>query len=120
MKPIPYSFFHRLGCAWKGILNAIYSERHVRVHMIFFGLVVLAGWLTCLAPWEWMGIMVFSALVISMELINASLEKMLDHLHPGYHVMIGQAKDMAAGAVLVSVILSVIFGLWIFLPKWIG
>lgn len=111
---------HRLRCAWKGIRCAFHSERHLRAHIFIFILVGIAGWITGLAPWEWVAILIFSALVISLELINAAMEKTLDHLHPGHHEMIGQAKDIAAGAVLVSVIFSVIAGLWIFLPKWIG
>lgn len=120
MKPIPYSFFHRLGCAWNGIRNAWQTERHFRIHVIIFMVVLFAGLMTDLAPWEWVAILMVSALVISLELINAAFEKTLDHLHPGHHEMIGQAKDIAAGAVLVSVIFSVLIGMWIFLPKWIG
>lgn len=120
MKPIPYSFLHRLRCAWKGIMCACRSERHLRVHLLVFIGVVCASWITVLSPWEWVAILMVSALVISLELMNAAFEKALDHLHPGHHEMIGQAKDIAAGAVLVSVIFSVLVGMWIFLPKWIS
>jgi diacylglycerol kinase (ATP) len=43
-----------------------------------------------------------AVLVLSLELVNAAIEYLLDHLHPGYSAEIGAAKDAAAGAVLIA------------------
>jgi diacylglycerol kinase (ATP) len=47
--------------------------------------------------------MILSAgLVLALEQVNAAIEYLCDHLHPGYAAEIGAAKDAAAGAVLVA------------------
>ena len=56
-----------------------------------------------------------SALVIALEMINTSIEAMLDRMHPDSHSEIGFAKDCLAGAVLVASIASVaVFVLYLF------
>ena len=62
------------------------------------------------------------AMVILMgaELFNSAVESVVDLASPGYHKLAADAKDMAAGAVLVCAIFSVAIGLIIFLPKAIN
>lgn len=114
--PRPYSFLHRLGCAWRGIRMALGSERHLRVHLAALALVALAGLYFRITSLEWALVLLISALVIALELANAALERTLDRLHPGEHPMIGAAKDIMAGAVLVAALAAVIVGLLVFLP----
>lgn len=85
--------------------------------MIAFVGVVVAGILLGLQSWEWVVIVLVSAAVISLELINSALERALDKLHPGHDPLIGQAKDILAGAVLVMAVAAVVIGLLIFLPR---
>ena len=64
-----------------------------------------------------------TALVIGAELFNSAIESVVDLASPGYHKLAADAKDMAAGAVLICAIFSVVIGLIIFLPKaiaWVG
>jgi diacylglycerol kinase len=42
------------------------------------------------------------ALVLALEMVNAALEAVIDHLHPDAADPIRRAKDMAAGAVLAA------------------
>jgi diacylglycerol kinase len=57
------------------------------------------------------------AFVISMEMLNTAIEKLCDVVHKELHPDIKRVKDIAAGAVLVSAIFSLMTGLIIFLPK---
>ncbi len=50
-------------------------------------------------------------------MLNTAIEKLCDVVHEDVHSGIKKAKDIAAGAVLVSAIFSLITGLIIFLPK---
>lgn len=116
----PYTFWNRLACAWAGIVQALRSERHMKVHLAALILVVVAGWWFGLDRLEWIAILLVSGLVISMELINSALEESLDHLHPDLHPAIGRAKDMASGAVLVAAIIALGIAALIFLPRMFG
>ena len=66
---------------------------------------------------EWIAIGFCIAFVIAMEMLNTALEKLCDVVHQEVHPGIKKVKDIAAGAVLISAIFSLITGLIIFLPK---
>jgi undecaprenol kinase len=51
--------------------------------------------------------------------VNSSIERVVDLVTQEYHPLAKQAKDIAAGAVLLYAIFSVIVGMIIFLPKLI-
>ena len=55
--------------------------------------------------------------MLTLELINSAIEKVVDLVTGEYHPLAKAAKDLAAGAVLVYAILSAIIGFIIFLPK---
>lgn len=56
-------------------------------------------------------------LVLITEALNSAFEIDIDLTSPQYHPYARDTKDIAAGAVLLSVILSIIVALFIFLPK---
>jgi diacylglycerol kinase (ATP) len=95
-------FLRRLGFAANGIAAAFRRERSFRTQC---GLALIAGLaLIVLRPGPgWTAAVVLSSgLVLALELVNAAIEYLLDHLHPGLAPEIGLAKDAAAGAVLVA------------------
>lgn len=65
---------------------------------------------------EWLFLLISMALVISLEMINSAVEKLCDMVEINQHPVIRIIKDVSAAAVLWSVIISVIMGLFIFLP----
>lgn len=110
-------FFRSFRYAVEGILTAT-KEQNLRFHLLSAVIVVLAGMLTGLSTTEWLLITFVIALVIGAELFNSAIERVVDLASPEIHPLAKQAKDMAAGAVLVFAVASVIIGLLIFLPKW--
>lgn len=52
-------------------------------------------------PFWWALMVLASGAVLAAELINTALERVIDRLHSETHPLIGEAKDCAAGAVLV-------------------
>lgn len=54
------------------------------------------------APIWWGLVALCCAIVLALELVNSAMEAVIDLLHPGVHPSIGVAKDMLAGAVLVT------------------
>jgi len=95
----------------------IRSEKNMQIHLIFAFLVVVFGLLLCISILEWIACLICFALVFSTEMINTSLENIVDIISPEHHPLAGKAKDIAAGAVLIAAILSAIVGLIIFIPK---
>ena len=111
-------FFRSFRYAMEGILTAV-NEQNFRFHLVSAIIVIIAGVLTGLTTVEWSIIVLVIFLVIGAELINTAIERVVDLASPEFHPIAKQAKDIAAGAVLVFALASVIIGLLIFLPKWL-
>lgn len=103
--------------AFAGIGHFLKNDRNGNIHLTIAILVAVTGWLLHISLIEWCIILLCTALVISLEMCNHALEKLSDAVHETYHPLIKIAKDVAAGAVLWSAIISVIIGLIIFIPK---
>ncbi|TVV43947.1 diacylglycerol kinase family protein [Thalassolituus sp. C2-1] len=108
------------GYAFSGLVYMLRTQPHAQVHLLAVVVVVSAGCLTGLAPTEWVVLILSMALVLSLEAMNTALEALADALHPSHHPLVGKAKDLAAAAVLVSALASVIIGTLIFIPHWLS
>jgi diacylglycerol kinase len=56
--------------------------------------------------------------VLTAELFNTAVESLVDIISPHYSKKAGFIKDVAAGAVLIAAVVSVIIGCIIFIPKF--
>ena len=109
--------------AFRGIGKAVATQPNMRIHLVVAVGVVAAGCFFGISAMEWAFCVLCFALVIGAELFNSAVESVVDLASPGYHKLAADAKDMAAGAVLICAIFSVVIGLIIFLPKviaWLG
>ncbi len=100
--------------ALNGCKAAVRSEQSIRIQLVVSVVVVLAGGLLGLTRLEWLFVIASIGVVISLELLNTAIEKMLDLLHPARHDSVKFIKDVSAAAVLVSSFTAVIVGLIIF------
>lgn len=113
----------RIGILWsfryafEGIMAAIIRERNMKVHLFMTISVICLGWWTSLTKTEWLFISFAIGGMISLELINTAIERIVDLVTEDYHPLAKEAKDIAAGAVFLYSILSVIVGILIFWPK---
>ncbi len=103
--------------AFNGLFHFMQNDRNGKIHFTICLLVALAGWYVSLSAIEWISLLICFALVIGLEMCNHALEKLCDAVHPDKHPLIKTVKDVAAGAVLWSAIISVVIGLLIFIPK---
>ncbi|MEO6539738.1 MAG: diacylglycerol kinase family protein [Ferruginibacter sp.] len=103
--------------AWNGIRSCFVSEPNFRIHSILSIVVIILSLAFHISTYEWIGVGFCIAFVIAMEMLNTAIEKLCDVVHPDIHPGIKKVKDIAAGAVLISAIFSLITGLIIFLPK---
>ena len=104
-------FLRRFGYARAGIVTAFRRERSMRTHGVAVVAVVAFLGLTGAPALWWALVGLAVGLVLVAEMVNTSIETLVDHLHPGQHPEIGVAKDVAAGAVLLASIVAVVVGL---------
>ena len=103
--------------AFRGLGCVIRCQHNFIIHLVIAFIVVIAG-LTCrLNAAEWCLIIFCISLVFSLEVINTAIEKLVDFISPGYQEQAGMVKDIAAAAVLIAALGSVIIGSIIFIPK---
>ncbi|MEK3934159.1 diacylglycerol kinase family protein [Sporosarcina sp. FSL W7-1349] len=113
------NFFKSFSYAWNGIYLGIRSERNFKFHLFAAGAVILAGIRTGLTMMEWFIVSVLIGGMLALELMNTAIEKVVDLVTEEYHQLAKQAKDLAAGAVLIYAIISAIIGLLLFGSKWL-
>lgn len=111
------SLISSFGYAFEGIKKAFKAERNLKVHTFIMILVVIFGFILKLDTWEWITCIILFTLVIGCELINTSIEEVVNLLSPEIRPHAKYAKDIAAGAVLIFAIGSFVIGLIIFIPK---
>jgi diacylglycerol kinase (ATP) len=112
------TFFKGFIYAFQGIYQMIRKERNARFHFLVFLLLVPLCLIYPLKEWELLLIILCVALVFAAEAFNSSIERLANVAHPDRHPLIGEAKDMAAGAVLILAIASASIGLIIFFPHF--
>src|SRR5687768_2885515 len=101
--------------AFKGIYAFFKNENNARVHLLASVFVVISGIFFHLERAEWLWICLCVALVWITEAINTSIEKLVDLISPEFNPKAGMIKDLAAGAVLLAAIFSLIVALIIFI-----
>ncbi|RIW37580.1 diacylglycerol kinase family protein [Bacillus salacetis] len=103
--------------AMNGIKLVLSNELNFKVHLAASIAVVAAGFIFSISKAEWLIIILLIAGMFALEMVNTAIERTVDLVTEEYHPLAGQAKDMAAGAVLCFAAGAVIIGLIMFLPK---
>lgn len=103
--------------AFDGIYTGIKEEQNMKIHIIIMILVIIFGIMLKINTTEWIICILLFGLVISMELMNTAIENTVNLITKEKNQQAKIAKDVAAGAVLASAIVSAIIGLMIFVPK---
>ena len=100
--------------AIEGIIYSIRTQRNMKIHMLTTILVLTATFFFDLSKIELLIITITITLVIVAEMINTAVECAIDATTNFYHPLAKIAKNVAAGAVLVTAINSVLVGYIIF------
>ena len=105
------------GYAFNGIVQTMKSEHNFWIHLAVMLLVIVFGFMLQVSKTEWVLLVFCIGFVLAAEIFNSAIEALIDFVSPEHNPKAGLAKDMAAGAVLVSAITAAIVGLIIFIPK---
>lgn len=102
--------------AFAGIGYCLRTQRNFRIHMLAALLVGVVGGLLGLSGVEWAVLALTVTMVLAAEMVNTVIEAAVDLASPSIHPLAKTAKDVAAGAVLVTALGAVVIGVCIFVP----
>jgi len=103
--------------SWEGIKYAYSNEQSLTLHIGATILVVVFGIWLQINYYEWFFIIILIGMVVGIELLNTSIEAVVDLMSPEIHPLAKIAKDTASGAVLALSVTAVIGAALIFVPK---
>lgn len=109
-------FIASFGYAFQGLWYALSTQRNARVHAVIATLATVLGIVLRISAIEFAIIFIAIAGVFTAEMFNTVFELCVDLASPEYHPLAKIAKDVAAGAVLVSAMLAIVIGCFIFGP----
>jgi len=107
------------GFAISGLRSAIKKEPNFRVHLILAALALILAILFQFSTLEWLMLLFSITFVLIFELLNTTLEAIVDLVSPEIKEVAKVAKDTSAAAVMVFAALAIIVGIALFLPKLI-
>jgi diacylglycerol kinase len=115
---IPQSgFFRSFSFAGQGVWHVVRTQRNMRVHLLVGLAAVLAGLILRIGAADWACVLTVIGLVLTAETLNTVVEALVDMNTDEFHPLAKAAKDMAAGAVLLSSAAAVGVGVAVFLPR---
>jgi len=96
--------------AIEGILHAAKTQRHMRYHLYAAIVILITAFVLGVHGTDFVVLVILATLVISIEMINTSVEIITDILFKEYDPRAKAIKDTAAGAVLITAIGAAIIG----------
>lgn len=109
-------FFKSVRHAIAGIFSVLKTEPNFIVQISAAIVMIILGIIFNVSKLEWIALVISSALVLILEMINTAVEKILDVMRPRLDERVGQIKDILAGAVLLASLAALLTGCLIFLP----
>lgn len=107
-------FIHSFRCAVGGVLSSIVNERNVRIHIVAAAYVLYFSTFYDFTRGEYILLVMTVCLVLSTEMLNTAIEAAVDLVTEEYARLAKAAKDIAAGAVLVTAMFAVVVGVLLF------
>jgi diacylglycerol kinase (ATP) len=115
----PFQFTGRIRSfrhAIAGILRMIRCQHNAWIHALATLIVLAAALFFHISAADWCWIILAISIVWTAEALNTAFEFLADAASPEFHPLVRDAKDVAAGAVLLTAIAASIIGVIIFWP----
>lgn len=110
------NFLESFRFACSGLWYALRTQRNTRIHLTVAVAVVALGLWLDLSHIQWAVLTLTIGFVLVSEMLNTVAETLVDLTSPDYHRLAKVVKDVTAGAVLLTAIISVIVGLLVLGP----
>ncbi|MDR0674668.1 MAG: diacylglycerol kinase [Mycoplasmataceae bacterium] len=118
-KKTKWAWFKKFGYAFRGLFTSLKEETSLVVHIIIGVIVLVVAALLHkqMNPIDWAIIVLVIGIVIGMELLNTTIENLVDIVAFEYNYNAKKIKDISAAATLILTITAIVVGLIIFIPK---
>ena len=103
--------------AVSGIITSLKTEKNMKVHYIIAILIIISSLFFDFTRIEFLLLLFSISLVVITEMINTALERVVDLITEDFHPLARIVKDVAAGAVLIAAINSIIVGYLLFFDR---
>lgn len=116
----PAARVRSFGYAFRGIWTMLVTQHNAWIHALATIVVCATGWALGLSVAEWCWVALAIVMVWTAEALNTAFELLCDVASPDFHPLVKGAKDVAAGAVLISALGATVIGALIFVPHLLG
>lgn len=103
--------------AGDGLRALFRTEHNAWIHLVLTIAAIIMGFALHISRGEWLALLITFALVWMAEIFNTCIEKIMDFISTEQHPQIKIIKDLAAAAVLLSALVALLVGVFIFIPK---
>lgn len=108
------TFIRSFGYAIEGFRTAVATERNIKVQLLVGVLAIVAGVVLKIDALSWVLVLLCIGLVLFAELVNTSIEAIVDLATQDLHPLAKRAKDIAAASVFALSITAAVVGIIVF------
>lgn len=108
------TFICSFGYAIEGFRTAVATERNIKVQLLVGVLAIVAGVVLRIDALSWVLVLLCIGLVLFAELVNTSIEAIVDLATQDLHPLAKRAKDIAAASVFTLSITAAVVGIIVF------
>lgn len=108
------TFIRSFGYAIEGFRTAVATERNIKVQLLVGVLAIIAGVVLRIDALSWVLVLLCIGLVLFAELVNTSIEAIVDLATQDLHPLAKRAKDIAAASVFTLSITAAVVGIIVF------
>jgi len=110
-------FLRSFSFAGQGVWHVVRTQRNMRVHLAAAAAVIILALILRVGAVDWACLLAVIGLVLTAEALNTVVEAIVDLCTDEFHPLAKIAKDVAAGAVLISSVAAIGVGIAVFLPR---
>lgn len=110
-------WFKKFFYAFRGLFSSVREEKSMIVHIILIFIIIILGIGLKINTVNWAPIILSCGFVLAIELVNTSLENLIDMVSFEYNINAQKIKDISAAATLVVALVALAVCLIIFIPR---
>lgn len=116
MKAFVTSRIISFGHAFRGLWYVLRTQKNAWIHAVATAAVIVVGAFLSLPPRDWAVLVLTMSTVWMAEVLNTSIEAVVDLASPVHHPLAKVGKDVGAAAVLVAAFVAILVGFLILGP----
>ena len=113
------TFIRSFRYALEGFIDAVKTERNIKVQLFVGAAAIVAGFALKIDALSWVLVVMCIGMVLFAELVNTSIEAVVDLATSELHPLAKRAKDIAAAAVIVLAVTAAVVGLIVYVRAFL-